>query len=295
MMNDPFFNHRSSFSQSTSFKKTLRSIELLSENTSTQSSSTSFILRDPPKKRNSSFAAFFGISSHNEKNKLSTKKEGKKDVTSIFYQPPLVCTIPSIESSHVLCILRKQHGSSRFTFSFQNPFCPNEEWPALMSQVDHHTTYIFDMTGYNEFPNQSICKEDIRCMGTLRQQSVGGNGHASLYNARGFHGVPHQIASIRISGKSRLLPRQANVVLHDEMKVLVAKKPYSKGRTTFGLHFQHGRGKCASKKNCILKDEQKCMVLQMAKVGPETFHVDYRAPLTAYAAFGFALAQMGVA
>lgn len=266
-----------------------------SDNASTQSSSTTFILRDPQKKRKSRFIAFFGISIRNEKNKLSTKKDEKQDIIKSFYQPPLVRTTPSIESSHVQCILR-EHGSRRFTFSFQNPFRPNEEWPALMSQVDHHTTHIFDMTGYNSFPNQSICTNDIRCIGTLRQQSDGGNGHhASLYDAHGFHGVLHEIASIRIYGKSRLLMRKANIFLHDEKKVLVAKNVNSKSNTTFGLQVQHGRGKCAPKKSCILMDERKCLVFQMTKVGTETFHVEYRAPLTAYAAFGFALAHMGVA
>jgi len=63
---------------------------------------------------------------------------------------------------------------------------------------------------------------------------------------------------------------------------------FSEGQ--YRLNFS-GRVLQASVKNMQLESEQGGVLLQYGKVDEDTFHLDYKAPFTAYAAFGAALCQ----
>ena len=234
--------------------------------------------------------------------------------TITIHRPPLVMIIPTSKHLHqglVQCILRR-HGK-HFTLAFQSPnYQGKDEVPALIAQQqEKHSSYIFDATGSKHFYKHTIRKNDFRCIGKLSQQETScrhrgrntvsandDNTRFDLYNYQGFHSTHHQIASISIYAPSDRIPRKSSMVIRqnwndDVSVVLNTKGPYTRGHQKFALHFQHRRGKVASNKNCILQDDKKRMVLQLIKVGPRTFHLDYKAPLTAFQAFGFALAQWG--
>ena len=245
---------------------------------------------------------------------ITTSEQLNQETTTAVHRPPLVMAIPTSEHLYqglVQCILRR-HGT-HFTLAFQSPNNKGrDEVPALMAQQqEKHSSYIFDATGCNHFHKQTIQTTDFRCIGKLSQQETAlcqrgrnnacdddANSCFALYNYHGFHSTHHQIASISIYAPSDRIPRKSSMVIRqkwndDVSVVLNTKGPYTKGHKKFGLHFEHCRGKVASNKNCILQDCHQRMVLQLIKVGPHTFHLDYKAPLTAFQAFGFALAQWG--
>ena len=259
----------------------------------------------PPLVRGLSALLMFGRMGIKEKAGNARKCELTVNDSS-YYRPPLVMLPPAAEHlSHgfVQCIIQ-QYGATRVTLSFQNTEEQGDESevPALIAQMlKSYPTCIFDVTGCNSFPNQPIRSNDFRCVGTLLRREIydedENHSEFALYQSRGFQATQQKVASIQIlAAPSSLLPRKAHMVIRracDGAAVLKSKAPHSKGSRTFGLRFRRGRGKCASKKNCILQDEKKRTVLQLAKVDPHTFHLDYKAPLNAYQAFGFALAQWG--
>lgn len=58
----------------------------------------------------------------------------------------------------------------------------------------------------------------------------------------------------------------------------------------YRLNFS-GRVQTASVKNMQLENEQGEVLLQFGKVDEQRFHLDFRAPFTAFSAFGAALCQ----
>ena len=70
------------------------------------------------------------------------------------------------------------------------------------------------------------------------------------------------------------------------------KEPYKKANGDLALNFT-GRCRRANAANMQLADEHGDVLIQVAKWDTtNTFHVDFKAPFTAFQAFGFAVAQI---
>ena len=79
---------------------------------------------------------------------------------------------------------------------------------------------------------------------------------------------------------------------HIGLYLLRTVEPLDRKTSQCVLDF-HGRANESSVKNMQLQDRGGKVVAQFTKVNGDTFHLDYRAPLNALQAFGFALAQLG--
>lgn len=76
---------------------------------------------------------------------------------------------------------------------------------------------------------------------------------------------------------------------HNRLAVVQTRPPsYSGGQ--YRLNFS-GRVLTPSVKNMQLENEHGEVILQFGKVDDDCFHLDYKAPFTAFSAFGAALCQ----
>lgn len=102
--------------------------------------------------------------------------------------------------------------------------------------------------------------------------------------------IKHSNANEGVSHNNRLIEHLHNGTWKHHKLLAVQTKPpvYSAGQ--YRLNFQ-GRVLVASVKNMQLENEQGEILLQFGKVSQNSFHLDYKAPFTAFSAFGAALCQ----
>ncbi|KAL7541134.1 hypothetical protein ACHAXR_010663 [Thalassiosira sp. AJA248-18] len=89
---------------------------------------------------------------------------------------------------------------------------------------------------------------------------------------------------------NRLMEHLHNGTWKHHKLVAVQTRPPKYHEGQYRLNFQ-GRVLCPSVKNTQLENEQGDCLLQFGKVDEKTFHLDYKAPFSAFSAFGAALCQ----
>lgn len=99
--------------------------------------------------------------------------------------------------------------------------------------------------------------------------------------------IPHQVNSSK-NGKKSLVDMIKNSE-NGRMFLLKSKEPVFENGN-YRLNF-HGRVSVPSVKNFQLSspDDPTHVVCQFGKIGEDRFHLDYKAPLNAFQAFGLAL------
>ncbi|EJK50035.1 hypothetical protein THAOC_31035 [Thalassiosira oceanica] len=202
--------------------------------------------------------------------------------------------------------------TSRYHMSFETKDAEPVSMIANKNRLSRTTNYhMFD--ALRGGVDAKLSKKSGHYIGKLRLQST---GCYALYNsnkekkqvAAFVYEVPDLLAQVRDGTPPRVMKavipdgkhsgtscgslieqlrmgtwRQSNLV------ACQTRPPkFSDGQ--YRLNFS-GRVLQASVKNFQLENERGEVLLQYGKVDEDTFHLDYRAPFTAYAAFGAALCQ----
>ena len=233
---------------------------------------------------------------------LPSKEHEKEEKT--FGKPSIAKFVELVEEEeeeHSLTQALVIRDGTKFTMYLQDGVAQQPVYYRAEKKMGKVILYSLDAEG----------RRDELIIGTLVKKSVGKTSLVfSLFDA---DCVPAASIHYEIPSLKRVLldapPRKATVTLLDAQSrnIKLETKTPEKDEKTGKKHLNtNGRGRKASRKNMQLEivedkmakkidqDDVKPLALQLAKWDGHHYHLDFMEPVTAFQAFGFALAQFNL-